>query len=131
MKFLIFLVINCGAFIACNYTDTKEPTLNDLQGVTTLENSTVTHFRGALTGGMKGDSIFFDVNASNTRLQNLTFKGYWRCGGKLERENAAGPTGSFTLVNGKVNDHISDPPDGGSSDRHRNRLGWRSTPVCP
>ncbi|HYE55385.1 MAG TPA: hypothetical protein VD996_11090 [Chitinophagaceae bacterium] len=73
------------------------------------------HFRGALKGGMKGDSIFFDVNADGTKLENLTFKGYWYCDGKLEQQTAAGPEGFFPLVNGKVNTHISEPPGGGAT----------------
>lgn len=76
---------------------------------------TVRHFRGALKGGMKGDSIFFDVSADGKRLENLTFKGYWYCDGTLERQTAAGPEGHFDLVDGKVNSHISEPPNGGAT----------------
>jgi hypothetical protein len=43
------------------------------------------HFRGAFSNGMKGDSIFFTVSADNKTLRDLTFKGYWRCSGTLER----------------------------------------------
>jgi hypothetical protein len=73
------------------------------------------HFRGALTGGFKGDSIFFDVNKEGTRIENLTFKGYWRCSGKLEMLRAAGPDGSFPLINGSTDGHISEPPNGGAT----------------
>jgi hypothetical protein len=72
------------------------------------------HFAGALSNGMKGDSIFFDIPADGKSLQNLTFKGYWRCSGKLE-QMTAGPEGAFTIVGGKVDDHISEPPNGGST----------------
>jgi hypothetical protein len=76
--------------------------------------ATPRHFAGALSNGMKGDSIFFDIPADGKTLQHLTFKGYWRCSGKLEKMTA-GPEGAFTIVGGKVNDHISEPPNGGST----------------
>ena len=72
------------------------------------------HFAGAFSNGMKGDSIFFDISADGKKLENLTFKGYWRCSGKLE-QTTVGPEGAYTIVGGKVNDHISEPPDGGST----------------
>ena len=73
------------------------------------------HFAGALFGGLKGDSIFFDVSANGQKLENLTFKGYWRCSGKLERISAVGPDGSFPITRGVAKGYISDPPDGGST----------------
>lgn len=79
------------------------------------EVAAVKHFKGALIGGLKGDSIFFDVSANGKKLENLTFKGYWRCSGKLERLWAVGPTGTFDIANGIAKGHISDPPDGGST----------------
>ena len=72
------------------------------------------HFKGALSNGMKGDSISFDISADGKRLENLTFKGYWRCNGRLE-STRVGPDGFYQIVNNKVNDHISEPPDGGST----------------
>lgn len=72
------------------------------------------HFKGAFTNGMKGDSIFFNVSSDNKKLTNLTFKGYWRCSGKLEQV-LTGPDGSFDIVNGIVKGHISEPPNGGST----------------
>lgn len=63
---------------------------------------------------MKGDKISFDVSADGTKLENLTFTGYWRCSGKLE-QTIAGPEGSFDIVDGKVSGHISEPPGGGST----------------
>ena len=72
------------------------------------------HFKGAFSNGMKGDSISFDISPDGKKLENLTFSGYWRCSGKLE-QTVVGPEGAFTIVNNKVNDHISEPPDGGST----------------
>lgn len=72
------------------------------------------HFEGSFSNGMKGDKISFDISADGKKLMNLTFKGYWRCSGRLE-SMVAGPKGAFDIVNGKVNGHISEPPNGGST----------------
>jgi len=81
---------------------------------TSVEAAMVRHYAGSFSNGMKGDSIFFDVSADGKKLQNLTFKGYWRCSGKLE-QTTVGPDSSFTIKDGKVDGHISDPPNGGST----------------
>ncbi|MEO5966711.1 MAG: hypothetical protein ABIP69_00500 [Ferruginibacter sp.] len=96
-----------------NYTQANQPALN--QSSTQATTSKVKHFKGALNGGLKGDSIFFDISADGKKLENLTFKGYWRCSGKLEQLTAVGPDGSFDINNGNVKGHISDPPNGGST----------------
>jgi len=120
-----FSLLAASILIACN--NATSPTYNNNNNniaasgnAANVDNNTkaefaARHFRGALTGGMKGDSIFFDVSADDTKLENLTFKGYWRCDGKLEMLRAAGPEGYFTLVDNKVNDHVSEPPDGGAT----------------
>jgi hypothetical protein len=72
------------------------------------------HFKGAFNNGMKGDSISFDISPDGKKLENLIFNGYWRCSGKLER-TVVGPDGSFTIANNQVNEHISEPPNGGST----------------
>ena len=78
-------------------------------------SSAIKKFRGALTGGYKGDSIFFEVSEDGNRVENLAFKGHWRCAGKIESLPIAGPEGSLPIIDGKVDDHISDPPDGGAT----------------
>jgi hypothetical protein len=83
-------------------------------GAGTDEAGVLRHFSGAIANGMKGDSLFFDVSADGKTLQNLTFKGYWRCSGKLEQQTV-GPDGSFPIVGGKVDGHLSEPPNGGST----------------
>lgn len=107
------------AVVACNNADVTVSNNVDTKKVdpevTREPAKTSLHFRAALKGGMKGDSLFFDVSADGKRIENLMFKGYWYCDGKLERENAAGPEGYFTLVNGKVDTHISEPPNGGAT----------------
>src|SRR5690606_20202486 len=71
-------------------------------------------FKGTFTNGMKGDSIFFNVSPDNKKLTNLTFKGYWRCNGKLEQVST-GPDGSFDIEKGIAKGHISEHPNGGST----------------
>lgn len=72
-------------------------------------------FACAISNGMKGDSLFFDISADRKKLSNLTFKGYWRCSGTLTQERAAGPKGSFDVVNNKVDGAIAEPPGGGAT----------------
>jgi hypothetical protein len=107
------------AVVACNNAEvtasnTADPKKVDPEVIAEPAKAGL-HFRAALKGGMKGDSLFFDVSADGKRIENLTFKGYWYCDGKLERENAAGPEGYFTVVDGKVDTHISEPPNGGAT----------------
>ena len=116
-KYLIPAVI-LFSIIACNNDNKSPKPANSATGdgsTSDQSNSKTKHFRGALTKGMKGDSIFFDVNSEGTKVENLYFKGYWYCDGKLERQNAAGPEGSFTITDNKVDQHISEPPNGGAT----------------
>lgn len=114
MKRMNVLLASAILFITCNNNNAADKIPSSGQIIQSPNaGNRVQHFKGTLVGGFKGDSIFFDVNGS--KLQNLTFKGYWRCSGKLEMMPAAGPAGSFTLVNGKVDDHISEPPNGGAT----------------
>ena len=78
------------------------------------DDSAGRHFKGVFSNGMKGDSIFFDISADGKKLENLTFKGYWRCSGRLE-QTTVGPDGAFAIAGGKVNDHITEPANGGST----------------
>lgn len=78
-------------------------------------NHNPVHYTGAVSNGMKGDSISFDVSGDGKRLENFLFKGYWRCSGHLEQQPNAGPQGYFTISDGKVDGQISEPPNGGST----------------
>lgn len=116
MKPVLFGILLATFFACTNATvsadtnETIDPSIN-----TPAETTAIKHFKGALEGGFKGDSIFFDISADGKKLQNLTFKGYWRCSGKLEQIRAVGPEGSFDVINGIAKGHISDPPNGGST----------------
>lgn len=72
-------------------------------------------FSCPISNGMKGDSLFFTISADRKKLSDLMFKGYWRCSGTLTQERAAGPKGSFDVVNDKIDGVISEPPGGGST----------------
>ena len=100
--------------IACNFGNIDQSATVKVNN--TIENTDLAskHFEGSFSNGMKGDKISFDISADGKKLTNLTFKGYWRCSGKLE-SMTAGPKGAYEIVNGKVSGHISEPPNGGST----------------
>jgi hypothetical protein len=102
--------------VSCNdsYTAKSQSSKQFIEAKTNTDKPGPKHFIGAFSNGMKGDSISFDISADGKKLSNLTFKGYWRCSGKLESV-ITGPEGIFTITNNNVNDHISEPPNGGST----------------
>ena len=118
LKHLPLLILCVLALLACS-----EPA--EKRDISTVDHNVITpisitlapikKFRGALTGGYKGDSIFFEISEDGNRIENLAFKGHWRCSGKIESLPIAGPEGSLPIIDGKVDDHISDPPDGGAT----------------
>jgi hypothetical protein len=63
---------------------------------------------------MKQTFISFDVSADGKKLEELTFKGYWRCDGKLTQD-IMGPEKSFAIVDNKVDGIIVEPEDGGAT----------------
>lgn len=100
--------------MACNNSQTENSTINQ-ETITNEKGESIKHFRGAITNGMKGDSLSFDLSADGKKISNLTFNGWWRCNGSLERQPAAGPTGEFDVIDSKVNAAIAEPPGGGST----------------
>ncbi|MBF9239265.1 hypothetical protein I2I05_17875 [Hymenobacter sp. BT683] len=72
-----------------------------------------TRWTGTVSNGMKGDKITFVVSPDGKTLSELTFDGYWRCSGRLERQ-VVGPKDKFNIVKGKVSGVVLDPPTGGS-----------------
>jgi hypothetical protein len=72
------------------------------------------HWEGVFTTGMKQTFISFDVSADGKKLEGLTFKGYWRCDGKLTQD-IMGPEKSFAIAGNKVNGVIVEPEGGGAT----------------
>ncbi len=107
--YVAFVLLACSA----KNSDENKPLQNHSEKDSRSE--TVSRkFRGTFSNGMKGDSIFFNISQDGKRLENLTFKGYWRCNGRLE-SMLAGPDGSFPIENNRVSGNITEPPDGGST----------------
>lgn len=98
----------CLFVVACNSGSKEQSQKNSFAGK---------HFEGSFSNGIKGDKISFDISSDGKRLINLTFKGYWRCDGRLE-STTAGPKGAYDIVVGKVSDVISESPTGGSTVWH-------------
>ena len=71
-------------------------------------------WKGTISNGFKGDVITFNLSDDGKRLENLTFKGYWRCSGTLE-QITMGPEKSFSVKNGKVEGIITEPENGGAT----------------
>lgn len=69
------------------------------------------HFEGPFTSGMKGAKISFDISADGKKLNNLTYKGYWHCGGKTEFANYSPDTG-YDIIDGKVSGTIQERSTG-------------------
>ena len=69
--------------------------------------STGKHFEGTYSNGMKGAIIKFDISPDGKKLNNLTYKGYWYCDGKLEFANYA-PDSGFDIVDGKASGDIKE-----------------------
>ncbi len=111
---VIFVLTACYSQVKNNETEAGNET-SSTQPEISEGNSSVKHFKGALSNGMKGDSLSFDVSADGKKLENLTFKGWWRCSGKLEIQRGVGPDGFYEVNNGHVDGHISEPPNGGST----------------
>ncbi|GGG44616.1 hypothetical protein [Hymenobacter glacieicola] len=76
--------------------------------------ATGTRWTGVISNGMKGDKISFTVSPDGKKIANFTFDGYWRCGGKLERQ-VVGPEGSFAIKEGKVSGVAVKSPHGSAT----------------
>ncbi|MBH8559546.1 hypothetical protein [Hymenobacter negativus] len=75
-----------------------------------------TRFEGKFSNGLKGNTLSFVLAPDGKTIRDFTFKGYWRCDGKLEMLGAAGPTkGTFAVSNGTIAGRICEPPNGGAT----------------
>lgn len=107
-------VLLCAALsIACTNASSDPKTAADTS-FSTDTNGKTQHWEGAFTNGMKQTFISFDVSADGKQIQNLTFKGYWRCSGKLTQD-IMGPQKSFTITGNKADGVIVEPEGGGAS----------------
>lgn len=71
-------------------------------------------YKGHFSNGYTGATISFTVSKDGKWLQNITFDGYWRCGGISEKIKA-GPDKAIAIKNGEVHTVITEPENGGSS----------------
>ncbi len=71
-------------------------------------------FTGTFSNGYKGAKLNFVLSADKKWIKDLTFTGYWRCGGSTE-SITAGPEKAFPIKDGQVDAVITDPENGGSS----------------
>lgn len=114
MKKIFAFCAACISILACNNTgDNNKPaagsTITD--SLVTTDIKAKNHYEGAFTNGMKETFISFDISENGTKLENLTFTGYWRCNGELEQD-ILGPEKSFTIRDNKVDETITEPEDG-------------------
>jgi len=117
---ILYIIAFVGILLcsSCNTPDEKENTngTKDRKTTSSGERAPVGKRRyvGPISNGMKGDSIFLVLSEDGKKIEDLTFKGYWRCSGKLE-QTTAGPEGTFDVKNGIVNGILVEPPDGGAT----------------
>lgn len=116
MKMATWFVIFAAIALGCGDQKTAAGTTGVAEGdaMETTAAPKKRHYEGLVSNGMKGDKISFDISADDTKLENLTFTGYWRCSGRLE-STTAGPEAAFDIIQNKVSAEIAEPPNGGSS----------------
>ena len=89
--------------LACNSSvnTTLEPKEEITSATAKEEDGSVGagHWTGNFSNGMKGAIISFDV--VKNEVKNLTFKGYWRCDGKLEL-TTIGPDAGYVIKGNAV-----------------------------
>jgi hypothetical protein len=112
MKKIFLYVAILVAFGACNNSGASPELRSGSSNASSP--SAGGHWEGAFSNGMKQTYISFDVSSDGKTLSGLTFKGYWRCSGKLEL-TTLGPSKTFPIVNGKVDGISVEPENGGST----------------
>ena len=90
--------------IACNSSANTTYQPNEETASATVKNDEnnsagAGHWTGTFSNGMKGATISFDVEKNE--VKNLTFKGYWRCAGKLEL-TTIGPDAGYVIKGNAV-----------------------------
>ena len=108
-------VLLCAVLsLACNNAGTDHKNTAGTSPASKEAAGKTQHWEGVFTNGMKQTYISFDISADGKQLQNLTFKGYWRCDGKLTQD-IMGPEKSFAIVGNKVDGVIVEPEGGGAT----------------
>ena len=90
--------------IACNSSvnttaETKEEITSAITNKHDEGGAGAGSWKGTFSNGMKGATISFDVEKNE--VKNLTFKGYWRCDGKLEL-TTIGPDAGYVIKGNAV-----------------------------
>ncbi len=71
-------------------------------------------FNGTFSNGYTGAKISFSLSADKKTIKDLTFTGYWRCGGSTE-QITAGPEKKIEVKDGVIQAVITEPENGGAS----------------
>ena len=77
-------------------------------------NPPVKKFEGTFSNGMKGAKFSFTLSADGKTINDVTFRGYWRCSGKLEL-TTLGPSKGIKVQNGKIDAIVTEPENGGAT----------------
>lgn len=117
MKQILPLLFSAFLF-ACNNDktpNTSSGTLSSSSSSSANSSSNISgHWEGTFSNGVKGAKISFDISKDQKELKELTFRGYWRCEGKLDL-TTLGPEKSFSIQNNKVDGVIVEPEGGGAT----------------
>jgi hypothetical protein len=73
-----------------------------------------TNFEGSFSNGMKGAKFTFTLSADGKTMNDITFRGYWRCSGKLDL-TTLGPSKGIKVQNGNIDAIVVEPENGGAT----------------
>lgn len=66
-------------------------------------------WEATVSDGFKGDKLTFRVTADGARIQDVLFKGYWRCAGSTKIMNVGIVPGEFTISGGSFSEVKKEP----------------------
>lgn len=110
----LYMLFCAALFMSCTNANTDNNVTIGSAPATKETSGHTQHWEGSFTNGMKQTFISFDVSADGKKLEALTFKGYWRCDGKLTQD-IMGPEKSFAIVDNQVDGVIVEPEGGGAT----------------
>jgi hypothetical protein len=110
MKTYLYVSIFSLLSLACNSSvntalEPKEEITSGTEKMEENNNAGAGHWKGSFSNGMKGATISFDVDGK--QVKDLTFKGYWRCDGKLEL-TTIGPSTAYAIKGKAVDGTIKE-----------------------